>query len=136
MGAESRFDLGPALQQASALPTEPRCTLQRICTPALVCSLLRRRQTQSELTVTGEFPYFTALSQEFSYIRSVGGGRGLISDTSWICHGLTSPQGCQEFAKLTELFAKRSCSTALPCIAARSKSHKESKSIGLPLKFQ
>jgi hypothetical protein len=23
--------------------------------------------------VTGEFPYFTALSQEFSYIRSVGG---------------------------------------------------------------
>jgi hypothetical protein len=27
MGAEPRFELGPALQQASALPTEPHCTL-------------------------------------------------------------------------------------------------------------
>jgi hypothetical protein len=26
-GAEPRFELGPALQKASALPTEPRCTL-------------------------------------------------------------------------------------------------------------
>jgi hypothetical protein len=26
-GAEPRFELGPALQQASALPTKPRCTL-------------------------------------------------------------------------------------------------------------
>jgi hypothetical protein len=26
-GAEPRFELGPALQQASALPTEPHCTL-------------------------------------------------------------------------------------------------------------
>jgi hypothetical protein len=26
-GAEPRFKLGPALQQASALPTEPHCTL-------------------------------------------------------------------------------------------------------------
>jgi hypothetical protein len=25
-GAEPRFELGPALQQANALPTEPRCT--------------------------------------------------------------------------------------------------------------
>jgi hypothetical protein len=25
-GAEPRFELGPALQQASALPTEPHCT--------------------------------------------------------------------------------------------------------------
>ncbi len=27
LGAEQRFELGPALQQASALPTEPHCTL-------------------------------------------------------------------------------------------------------------
>ncbi len=26
-GAKPRFELGPALQQASALPTYPRCTL-------------------------------------------------------------------------------------------------------------
>ncbi len=26
-GAEPRFELGPALQQASALPTEPHCTV-------------------------------------------------------------------------------------------------------------
>jgi hypothetical protein len=28
-GAEPRFELGPALQQASALPTEPHCTLEK-----------------------------------------------------------------------------------------------------------
>jgi hypothetical protein len=41
-GAEPRFELGPALQQASALPTEPHCTraidphplsTQRLCPP-------------------------------------------------------------------------------------------------------
>ncbi len=32
-GAEPRFELGPALQQASALPTEPHCTLTELhCT--------------------------------------------------------------------------------------------------------
>ncbi len=28
-GAEPRFELGPALQQASALPSEPRCVFKR-----------------------------------------------------------------------------------------------------------
>jgi hypothetical protein len=31
-GVDPRFELGPALQQASALPTEPRCILKPCCT--------------------------------------------------------------------------------------------------------
>jgi hypothetical protein len=29
-GAEPRFELGPALQQASALPTEPHCSAAQL----------------------------------------------------------------------------------------------------------
>jgi hypothetical protein len=53
-GAEPRFELGPALQQAGALPTELRCTLTELrCTiTELRCTLNDLRCTLTELRCT------------------------------------------------------------------------------------
>ncbi len=57
-GAEPRFELGPAMQQANALPTEPRCTLtEPRCTQTEPHCIL----TEAFCHAGGRFPHLAYL---------------------------------------------------------------------------
>jgi hypothetical protein len=57
-GAEPGFELGPAIQQASALPTEPRCTRQQNISGTVVKSLLLL--VSGEKSIIKLFPVYPA----------------------------------------------------------------------------
>jgi hypothetical protein len=73
-GAEPRIELGPALQQADALPTEPRRTISE---PRRTMTEPRRTITEPRRTMTEPRRTMPKLNNAVLVCSSFGGLRGL-----------------------------------------------------------